>query len=93
METLTASVAPLAPPRSWFERPEAGQPTPLTFTAEGQIYGHLATVGILPPGVPERRVHGVREGSRLQDQLRGVLCRRQDRDGGRGHDPHREAHL
>jgi hypothetical protein len=43
METLTASVAPLKPPREWFEKPEAREPTPLTFTADGQIYGHLAT--------------------------------------------------
>ena len=43
METLTASVAPLKPPREWFERPEAREPTPLTFTADGQIFGHLAT--------------------------------------------------
>jgi hypothetical protein len=43
METLTASVAPLKPPREWFEKQEAREPTPLTFTADGQIYGHLAT--------------------------------------------------
>ena len=42
METLTASVAPVTPPRKWFDLPEAGQPTPLTFTSDGQIYGHLA---------------------------------------------------
>lgn len=33
---------PLTPPRSWFEDPKLEQKTPLTVTAEGQVYGHLA---------------------------------------------------
>jgi hypothetical protein len=33
---------PLTPPRSWFEKPEASEPTPLTFEKTGQVYGHLA---------------------------------------------------
>lgn len=37
-----SSLAPLKPPRAWFDTAEAGQPTPLTFTADGQVYGHLA---------------------------------------------------
>jgi hypothetical protein len=42
---LTASaagLAPLKPPTSWFYREEPNEPTPLTVTAEGQVYGHLA---------------------------------------------------
>lgn len=35
--------APLKPPRAWFEVPEADGPTALTFTADGQVFGHLAT--------------------------------------------------
>ena len=38
----TTELAPLRPPRSWFEIPEADSPTPLTFTADGEVYGHLA---------------------------------------------------
>ena len=38
---LTAAVAPLAPPREWFEVPET-EPIPLSFTADGQVFGHLA---------------------------------------------------
>lgn len=34
--------APLKPPASWFGQPEADVPTPLTVTADGQVYGHLA---------------------------------------------------
>lgn len=30
------------PPVEWFTRPEADEPTPLTITADGQVYGHLA---------------------------------------------------
>jgi hypothetical protein len=36
------SPAPLRPPREWFDLPEANDPTPLTFTADGQVFGHLA---------------------------------------------------
>lgn len=39
---LTAAIAPLKPPRDWFEMEEATEPTPLTFTDDGQVYGHLA---------------------------------------------------
>jgi hypothetical protein len=39
---MTAAVAPLKPPMAWFTRPEANEPTPLTFTAAGEVYGHLA---------------------------------------------------
>lgn len=41
---LVAS-APTRPPTTWFERPEAGEPTPLTIADDGEIYGHLATWG------------------------------------------------
>lgn len=40
---LVAAVAPLAPPRAWFEVPEADELTPLTVTEEGAVYGHVAT--------------------------------------------------
>lgn len=36
------TLAPLKPPRAWFERPEANEPTPITFAASGEVYGHLA---------------------------------------------------
>lgn len=38
-----AAVAPLKPPREWFETPETDGPYPLTITADGRIHGHLAT--------------------------------------------------
>ena len=39
---FAAAVAPLRPPLEWFERPETANPSPLTFTAAGEVYGHLA---------------------------------------------------
>jgi len=42
---LTASaagLAPLRPPFDWFHMAEPEQPTPLTVTDDGQVYGHLA---------------------------------------------------
>lgn len=47
-DVLTASaagLAPLAPPRAWFEMPEPDLPTPLTVTDDGRVYGHLAIWG------------------------------------------------
>lgn len=44
-KTLTASaagLAPLKPPKEWFFREEAPEPTPLTVTEDGEVYGHLA---------------------------------------------------
>jgi len=47
-QVLTASaagLAPLVPPKEWFEMPEPDFPTPLTITDDGKIYGHLAIWG------------------------------------------------
>ena len=40
--SLVADLAPLAPPRSFFEHPEADGPQPLTFYEDGSVDGHLA---------------------------------------------------
>jgi hypothetical protein len=42
---LTASaagLAPMTPPKDWFYREEPNDPTPLTVTSDGEVYGHLA---------------------------------------------------
>jgi hypothetical protein len=54
-EALTAAaagLAPLKPPREWFETPEADEPTPLTVTEDGRIYGHAALFGTCHIGNP-----------------------------------------
>lgn len=38
----SVETVPAAPPVEWFTREEAQQPTPLTFTDDGQVYGHIA---------------------------------------------------
>lgn len=38
----STEVAPLKPPMAWFTQPEPDQPTPITVTADGQVFGHLA---------------------------------------------------
>lgn len=40
--SLLASVAPVAPPRVWFDKPAIAGPTPFTVTKEGRVFGHLA---------------------------------------------------
>jgi hypothetical protein len=37
-----AAVAPLKPPREWFDTPEPDHPEPLTIEADGRVHGHLA---------------------------------------------------
>lgn len=40
---LTAGGYPMHPPKAWFDDPGLTRPTPLTVTADGQVYGHIAT--------------------------------------------------
>lgn len=47
-----AGLAPLKPPSSWFDDPELAEPTPLTVTDDGHVYGHLATWGMCHTGHP-----------------------------------------
>ena len=39
---LIAGAIPVAPPKDWFVDPKMTQPTPLTVTDEGRVYGHIA---------------------------------------------------
>lgn len=47
---LIAGGGPLAPPRSAFEDPKLTEPTPLTITPDGRVYGHLALWGVCHTG-------------------------------------------
>ena len=42
-ESLAASAGPARPPRSWFSDPGLREPTAITVTEDGRVYGHLAT--------------------------------------------------
>ncbi len=42
---VVASAGPLTPPASWFTDPGLDGPTPITVTADGQVFGHIAAWG------------------------------------------------
>ncbi len=44
-DAVTASGAPARPPEEWFADPGLTEPTPLTVTDDGRVYGHLAAWG------------------------------------------------
>jgi hypothetical protein len=65
-DALTASAAgaaPMRPPLEWFDPPALDEPTPLTVTADGRIYGHLATWGTCHVGIMDACVRPPRNAS------------------------------
>lgn len=52
---LLAGGGPLRPPREWFEHPNLTKPTPITVTADGRIYGHIASFETSHIGIPGAR--------------------------------------
>lgn len=44
--------APVLPPAEWFARPDVDRVTPLTVTAEGRVFGHIAPWGECHVGLP-----------------------------------------
>lgn len=38
-----SGIAPIAPPKAWFEVPEPNGPTPIQIDDDGRVYGHIAT--------------------------------------------------
>lgn len=49
---VASGVAPVDPPRAWLTEAEADEPTPLTITDEGHIFGHLALWDTCHTGQP-----------------------------------------
>lgn len=56
MAWLAASAADVSretlPPLEWFANPELTEPTPLTVTEDGRVYGHMGTWGSCHVGLP-----------------------------------------
>lgn len=52
MRPVTAAGAPLNPPDEWFADPGLEKATPLTVTADGRVYGHIAAWGVRHIGLP-----------------------------------------
>lgn len=63
-DTVVAGSYPVEPPLSWFQDPQLTEPTPLTITADGRVYGHLAVWGTCHTGfqgqcvTPPQSQHG-----------------------------------
>lgn len=49
---LTAAGFPVKPPAEWFQDPALPGPTPLTVTADGRVFGHVAAWGTKHVGMP-----------------------------------------
>lgn len=65
-----------APPADWFTDPGLDRPTPLTVTADGRVYGHLAAWGTCHTGMPGRCVTAPRspDGTYSHFTVGAVLC-------------------
>lgn len=50
---LAASADTVRPPRVWFDDPGLSQPTALTVTDDGRVYGHLAVWGTCHTGIAD----------------------------------------
>lgn len=53
--SIVAAGIPASPPADWFEPRQFDCVTPLTFTADGQVYGHVADRSIPHIGLPGQR--------------------------------------
>ena len=49
---MVASHIPVEPPASWFANPMLREPTPITVTDEGQVFGHIAAWHVDHIGLP-----------------------------------------
>lgn len=51
LTAAAAGLAPLTPPKTWFDKPNLEGPTPITITADGRIFGHAALWGTCHTGI------------------------------------------
>ena len=73
LATIAASAAPIVPPKSWFKDPGLTQPTPLTVTDDGRVFGHIAAWQTSHIGMPGRNVKPPRSASQYAYFRNGVL--------------------
>ena len=52
-DVVLASAIPVVPPLDWFTEPTLDGPTPITVTADGRVYGHLALFGTCHIAMPQ----------------------------------------
>jgi hypothetical protein len=73
LASIAASAAPIVPPKSWFKDPALNQPTPLTVTDDGRVFGHIAAWQTSHIGMPGRNVKPPRSSSQYAYFRNGVL--------------------
>ncbi|WP_239382307.1 hypothetical protein [Frankia sp. CIT1] len=71
---LVASAGPMEPPAAWFDDPHLSELTPLTITADGWVYGHLAGWGTCHTGVSGACVTPPRGGTYAYYRTGAVLA-------------------
>lgn len=52
LRAVVAGGFPAKPPKEWFDNPGLEEPTPLTVTADGRVYGHIAAWETRHIGLP-----------------------------------------
>lgn len=51
LRTVTAAAVPDRPPAAWFDDPQLAEPTHVTVTDDGRVFGHIATWGTCHIGI------------------------------------------
>lgn len=64
VKPLVAAGGPMFPPGEWFSNPQLTEPTHLTITDEGRVFGHIASWEIDHIGMPFQRAPRNRSGYR-----------------------------
>lgn len=73
IEVVTAGIAPVAPPRHWFEDPKLDGPTPIAVTADGRVMGHIAAWGVCHAGIGNQCVMAPRSSVAYKYFLNGSV--------------------
>lgn len=71
---LVASGGPSLPPMDWFANPGLQEPTPLTITEDGQVFGHVATWGTCHVGFEDSCVTAPSSASEYAYFCSGVVA-------------------
>lgn len=71
---LVASGGPNLPPMDWFANPGLQEPTPLTITEDGQVFGHVATWGTCHVGFEDSCVTAPSSASEYAYFCSGVVA-------------------
>lgn len=70
---VASTLAPVAPPRHWFEDPKLDGPTPIAVTAEGRVMGHIAAWGVCHAGIGNQCVMAPRSATSYKYFLNGTV--------------------